>query len=120
MYVICQTPKGETIKQIQTFVSTQVGITFGVPIIFNHGFSDFNPLVNFFSFEPCLVNTVADHGYFPGQIITPYQGIAFEINSTQLIAHVEDGGVFLIRKDNGKDTKIDTASWNLMVKAIAL
>lgn len=118
--LIDQKSNGRATINLQTFVSGTSGITFGLPVIFNHGFVNFNPLTSYFDCGVYLINSVAERGYVPGNVITPFKGVTLEINSTQLIAHIEDGGVFFIRKDNGKDAKISPNRWNLIIKAIAV
>lgn len=117
--LVRQTSDRKITKNLETFISPASSITLGTPIIFNHGFVNLAG-INSITSTVYLVNVFAQHGYQPGENVTPDRGISVSLTISELIIYPASNGVFVVRKDNGKSNKINPDRWSLLISTLLL
>ncbi len=117
--LIVQEGERKKIKPIQTYTSPTSSISLGNPISFNHNLQaiDFSKslTVNIF-----LICTQDQHGYQVGDMVTPERGISVQVTGTQFVVRPADNGVYIVRANNGRWSKINAGRWDLFLTSILL
>lgn len=71
------------------------------------------------SLSCAVVNTTAQHGYSPGEMVIPVRGAAIELQATQILVNVASNGVRIVRKSGTRgEAACNVARWQLIVFGI--
>lgn len=78
-----------------------------------------NPKSQVRSLSCAVGNTVAQHGYSPGELVIPVRGVALEIRDSQIWANIANNGVRIVRKNGTRnEAGCNVARWQLIVFGI--
>lgn len=103
----------------ETYVSGELPIINGGAIAFNHGWSNFNPLTDWFEVTGYAKCLGSQQGWQPGEIMQlASRRFGIEVTATQFIARPAANRIIGIKKNGDlKEFSLDSSRWNLFIKA---